>query len=348
MGLGIGEDVVERTNTAGVLVAGSTRIVFLDDLAESGVLDGANRIFHGVGVEITEHEDRVILEGRVHPFCQSLGLGDAAGVRLALAGAVVLTRALGLEVVDDRHEGSPGTLRLEALGQRLTGIGEGRVGQDLRGAHGGDPADLVDEGRADDVFVRRNDGRTGHVGPYLLTGGLVEGGNKIGQGGVAGLSRMPGDLSGVLDLLEGDDIGPQTVDRGDNLGLLVGEGLRGVGATDQAVVCRDRVAVTINIGLAVRLVLAQVGEVAQYVEAGQLDVAADRRRGGRAVVADLDRGELGVRADDLTGGLEVPAEPLVHDDRRSEVDVGAGAYRGVLGQVRQGGVLGVGVRHEVP
>ena len=51
---------------------------FLDDLAKPGGLPSADRILHGISIEITKHKNRVISEGLVDPTRQCLSLGDAA------------------------------------------------------------------------------------------------------------------------------------------------------------------------------------------------------------------------------------------------------------------------------
>lgn len=104
----------------------------------------------------------------------------------------------------------------------------------------------------------------------------------------------------------------------------------------------------VDIRLTVRLVLTYIGEIAQHVKASKFDVTTHGRRVSRTVIAGFDRGTLRVSADDLPRGLEVPSEPLVHHDRRGEVNVGASAHRDVLRQVWQRGLLGVDVRHKVP
>lgn len=116
--------MVQGPDATGELVARGIWIMFLDDLAKPGGLHSADRILHGISIEITKHKNRVISEGLVDPTRQCLSLGDAAWVRLTLVGAVILPGTLGLKVVDHRHEGALGALRLEALGQRLTGVRE--------------------------------------------------------------------------------------------------------------------------------------------------------------------------------------------------------------------------------
>lgn len=78
MRLSIGENVVQRPDATGELAARGIWIIFLDDLAKPGGLPSADRILHGISIEITKHKNRVISEGLVDPTRQCLSLGDAA------------------------------------------------------------------------------------------------------------------------------------------------------------------------------------------------------------------------------------------------------------------------------
>ena len=81
---------------------------------------------------------------------------------------------------------------------------------------------LVDEGRADHVLVgdRGTVGRRGrgHELPDRRAGGRVERVDQRGQRVVA--TVRTGVLRGVLDLLQGQHVGAEGVDRGDDLGPL--------------------------------------------------------------------------------------------------------------------------------
>lgn len=54
--LGIGENVVQGPDATGELVARGIWIMFLDDLAKPGGLHSADRILHGISIEITKHK----------------------------------------------------------------------------------------------------------------------------------------------------------------------------------------------------------------------------------------------------------------------------------------------------
>ena len=251
-------------------------------------------------------------------------------------------------MIGDGDEGAPDVLGHELLGQWLTGIGVGIIHEDERWSLRAHRVESVDERGTDDVLMGRHDGRRGDVSPDLRTSSLVEFVHQIGQGLVTRLTGQVGDGRGVLHLHERDDVGVQTVDGRDDLGLLVVERLSGVGTAHRAEIGGDRRAGAIRVGLAAVLVLAQVGEVVEHVEAGELEIGVETRGLGRTIVGGGDRtvGRLGAR--DHASGLEVPPEPVVHDHRSGEAHVGAGTHRCVLGQVRQRGVLGLVVGLVVP
>ena len=130
-------------------------------------------------------------------------------------------------VGDDDEGGGCGSLGghpRELLGEGLTRHArERRVVVDQRGADGGHGRGLVDKGDADDVLGRGYDPGRGHVRPRSGARILVEGLDEARQGRIAVCPNPHGD--GVFDLLEGNYIGPEGVDRGDDLGLLVSESL---------------------------------------------------------------------------------------------------------------------------
>ena len=327
-GLLVAEDVVQRTEPTGELVR---RVVGTDGLGDVGpafVLERLERILHGVGVEITEQEHGLVGEVAIprHPRVERLRLGDAAGVRLALAGPVVVTRTLRLEVVHDGDEGVIGTVDArEGLRDRMARIGERRVGQHLRSAARGDRVLLVDESGADRIGVRPHGGRRGS-GPLLGAGGVVESLHERLQGTV-GIGLEAGGLRhvvGVLHLHETDDIGVEFIDRGHDLGLLVGERLRCVGTAHRAVVARHRGAVAVGVRFTVRFVLAQVGEVVEHIERRERHIALHGRCTRAGV---LHRDEVSLRAHLLCRRLEVPlVVPVIEDDLAGELHVGTGAH----------------------
>src|SRR5699024_7252297 len=140
----------------------------------------------------------------------------------------------------------------------------------------------------------------------------------------------------VLDLLQGDDVRVQGVDRRDDLVLLALQvglvpGATGVAAAGD----RERVAVPVGVGGAAAQVLPEGGEVVQHVERGQLQVAAHVLRGGvrLAGVAPFERHQLVGVPGHRGGGLEVPAEPVVHDHRFAERHAHTGAQVRCTGEV---------------
>src|SRR5699024_10997208 len=111
----------------------------------------------------------------------------------------------------------------------------------------GDRVRVVDERRADHVLVGqvRQPDRGRGVGPAFGAGGLVQ---RLHQGGQR---RVPvlAELHRVLDLLQGDDVRVQGVDRRDDLVLLALQVGLVPGATGVAAAAdRDRVAVPVGVG----------------------------------------------------------------------------------------------------
>ena len=94
---------------------------------------------------------------------------------------------------------------------------------------------------------------------------------------------MPGDLDRILDLFERNNVCAQTINGRHNFRLLISESLRGICATNQARISRNRCAVMVDIRLTVRLVLTYIGEIAQHVKASKFDVTTHGRRVSRTV-----------------------------------------------------------------
>ena len=186
--------------------------------------------------------------------------------------------------------------RLEDLGQRLAGAGEGDgVVVDDGFADGFRHGLLEDECGADHVLVgqRGSVGRCADVVPDAGRGD-VEGLHQLGQGVVAVLA----ELGRVLDLHQGDNIGAGLGDGGDDLVLLALEVLRvGSAAGVAAAADRDGVAVAVRVVGAAGEGVPCGGEVVQHVEGGDLQVAAHGRRSlgaGGAEAGRLDGGLVGL------------------------------------------------------
>ena len=216
----VGEDVVEGSRAPRVNVGGLARAGHVRPARSFEDLD---RVLLGVGVEVADEQGRLVRKAGGEG-CQRLGLCDADRVRVALPITVVdvtLARALGdgtlrLEVVGDDHEGcgcgSLGGDTHELLSNRLARQArERRVVVNERLTDGGDGRGLVDEGDADDVLGLGNGLGRGHVRPGPRSRCLVEGLDKARQGCVAVRSHAHGHR--VFDLLQGDHVGPQGVDR---------------------------------------------------------------------------------------------------------------------------------------
>ena len=343
----IAEDVVQRAEAAAELVR---RVVGTDGLGRvdpTGVLQRLQRVLHGVGVEVTEKQLRLVGEliHFIHPGGERLGLRDAIGVRIALPRSIVLTGTLRLEVIHHGDEFVFGIVHAcEGLSQRMTSVRERGV-REHQGRTGRlDDVLFVDEGCADHIGIGPDIGG-GRIRPHLGTGSGVEGVDQCGQRQI-GILLVPLRLrhvEGVLDLHQTDDVGVELVDRLDDLGLLIGEGLRRVRAAHGAVVRRHRGAIAVGVRLTPLLVLAEVGEVVEYVERRDLHVAA-HFRGGHTGVLDVHEGGL-VTAQGR-GRLEIPrVVAVVQDHRLGEGRVSTGAHRGVS-QIRER-LVHAGVTHVV-
>ena len=183
----------------------------------------------------------------------------------------------------------------ELLGEGLARQArERRVVVDQRGADRGDGRGLVDEGDADDVLGLGHCPRRGHVRPRSRARILVEGLDEAREGRVAIRPNPHGD--GIFDLLEGNHISPEGVDRGDDLGLLIGEGLARERAAHLALLRRHECARAVRVAHASGLVDTQVGEVVEDVERRHAGVATDRGR-ARALPGDGHGRAVGVPGD---------------------------------------------------
>ena len=143
---------------------------------------GAQRVFHGVGVEVSDEEGRqllpVVLLVHVVEQCLRLRNADIGVVALAVVGGFVVIGhgALGLEVVDYGDEVFVVVTvdGVELLRQRLAcHAGEGRVVEDAGLADRLDMCGLVDEADADEVFGGAECARRFHVVPLVLAGGFI-------------------------------------------------------------------------------------------------------------------------------------------------------------------------------
>ena len=334
--------MVQRPGAARVHVGGLARS---RHALPPGAFDGLDRVFLRVGVEVADQQ-----RGFVRVACrerrQGRGLGDAdrVGVSLpvptigiALARAL-RHRSLGLEVVGDHHEGRGGRALggapRELLGQRLAcKARESRVVVDDGVPDRRDGRGLVDEGDADDVLAGRDGRRRGHVCPHVGSQGLVQGCHEPRQGGVAVTPHPHGD--GVFDLFQGDHVGPQRVDRGDNLGFLVGEGLTRVGPSYLACLGRHEGARAVGVPLAPGFIDAQVGEVVEDVERRHARVPADRRH-ARALPRDGHGRSVGMPGDHGGRLKDKGPMPRLQDDGSGEGHVIAHARGSPVGQVRVG------------
>ena len=224
--------MVEGTGASRVDVGGLARA---GDALPARSLKGLDRILLRIGVEVTHEQGRLVRESGGKGG-QGGGLSDADRVRITLtvpAVNVASRRAFGhgslrLEVIGDDDEGggrgSLGRHTGELLGEGLTRQArERRVVVDQRGADGGHGRGLVDEGNPDDILGLGHGPGRRHVRPRSGARVLVEGLDEAREGRVA--IRPHPHSDGIFDLLEGDHVGVQGVDRGDDLSFLVGEGL---------------------------------------------------------------------------------------------------------------------------
>ena len=295
--------MVEGSGASRVDVGGLARA---GDALPARGLEGLDRVLLRVGVEVTHEQGRLVRESGGEGG-QGARLGDADRVRVALTVPAVNVaggRALGhgslrLEVIGDDDEGG-GRSPLSGDPHELLGEGlarqarERRVVVDQRGADRGDGRRLVDEGDADNILGLGHGHGRWHVRPRSGACVLVEGLDEAREGRIAACPNPHGD--GVFDLLEGDHVGPQSVDSGDDLGLLVGEGLARECATHLALLGRHEGARAVRVARASDLVDAQVGKVVEDVECRHAGVATDRG-GARALPGDGHGRAVGVPGD---------------------------------------------------
>ena len=338
----VGERVVQRPGAARVHVGGLARS---RHALPPGAFDGLDRVFLRVGVEVADQQRRFVRVA-CRERRQGRGLGDAdrVGVSLPIPAIGVTVPGpdrhgpLGLEVVGDHHEGRGGRALggapHELLGQRLAcKARESRVVVDDGVPDRRDGRGLVDEGDADDVLAGRDGRRRGHVCPHVGSQGLVQGGHEPRQGGVAVTPHPHGD--GVFDLFQGDHVGPQRVDRGDNLGFLVGEGLTRVGPSYLACLGRHEGAGAVRVARASGLVDAQVGEVVEDVEGRHARVPGDRGC-ARPLPGDDHGRSVGMPGDHGGRLKDKGPMPRLQDDGSGEGHVIAHARGSPVGQVRVG------------
>ena len=182
-----------------------------------------DRVLVRVGVEVTREErpgDAAVGLELVGEVTSAVACATRSGLALPWPVPSSAPGALGLEVVDDHREavGAGRADPLEGLGQRLACVGERRAAdQDLGGTDERDVGRLVDEAGADHVLVGQGRQvaarRRGGEGPLAGRRCRVQRVDQLGDREVAGLA----ELGGVLELLEGDDVGVGGVDRRDDL-----------------------------------------------------------------------------------------------------------------------------------
>ncbi len=289
------------------------------------------RVLEGVGVDVAD-DDHVGVGGLQlrDEAQQRAGLRDAGGVPAALAVAEVgvgrveaggglgrRAAGLGLEVHRDDAE----ALAVgggEGLRQRRAAVH--RVGVAQRRADRRKPPRAVDDRVADCVAaaaLRRQRYRC----PGAGAGHRIQLRDEVGDGRVAV----------VLELLQADDVGLQAEDRRHQLGALAGQLGGAVGAA--AVGARAA-------GQAGRAGLVDRREVVQHVEAGDADVAADRRRRRRPRVAAGEARRLGRVEAVVRRARQRGRRQAVVDDAGEAVDAVAGAHGGLGAEVGRGvGVL---------
>ena len=183
----------------------------------------------------------------------------------------------------------------ELLGEGLARQArERRVVVDQRGADGSHGRGLVDEGDADDVLGLGNCLGRRHVRPRSRAHVLVECLDEAREGRVAVRPHAHGDR--VLNLFEGNHIGTQRIDRGNNLRLLVRKGLTRERAAHLALLGRHEGTRTVRVTRATGLVNSQVGKVVEHVERSYSRVPTNRGR-ARALPGDGHGRTIGVPSD---------------------------------------------------
>ena len=349
------KNVVEGAQLAPVLVGLLREVLLAAHRGEAAALDRAQRVLHGVAVEVADEERRltgpIVLLFQVVQQC--LGLCDAKVCSAALTIAsvwVAVDRALGLEVVDHGDEVVivVSVDGVEFLGQRLArDTRKSGVVKNTGFANRLHLRRLIDKRDADNVLIGAELRRGLDVVPLISARSCIQGVDKLLQRIVA-LGDVARDGRVVFNLGQAENVRVQLVNSGDDLRLLVLEGFLAVRAAHVAVVGADLGAVLVGVGLASGLVLAQGGEVVQHVEETDGVVAFDGVRhvvGRRARILPRDRQFLGgVLPGDRLQRLETPlVEGVVDHHVGLEVHLIAGADRlhTVVGgdEVRQRRVL---------
>ena len=266
---GAGQGMVEATGVATEHVAvGGLAGMRGDHVDETAVDQKAQRVLVAVGVEVADDEHAVVpgLEriagqpvGEHARRLDALGVVAALAVFLVAIGTFGVLTALGLEMVGDDDEvelAGDETLRQ----RRPRPARERAVGRERGRALGADAALAVDQADRDRVFADALD-RRAHEGVIaaFLAARLVEVAHQLGQ-------RRGLAVAVVLDLHQGDDVGVEHVEGGDDLRALA---LEGIGVL-RAALGREAAALAVAV------------EVVQHVEGGDTQVAVDVRRLGRA------------------------------------------------------------------
>ena len=178
----VGEDVVQGAELAVELVGLLREVLLVVDQRVAATAQRVQRVFHGVGVEVTNEESRqllpVVLLVHVVEQCLRLRNANIGVVALAVAGGFVAIGygSLGLEVVDHGDEVFVVVTvdGVEFLRERLAcHAGERLVVEDAGLADRLDLCGLVDESDADEVFGGTEFARRLHVVPLVLAGGFI-------------------------------------------------------------------------------------------------------------------------------------------------------------------------------
>ena len=333
----VSQNVIQGAQLTSELVGRLVIVLLGLDDVETAFDQLRDRVFLGVGVEVAHEEGRklrpLVLLAKV--LQQRLRLAGAHVCVVALAVAFISVAlhdgALGLEVVDYSHEVRVFVVTdgVELLSQWLArGAGERLVVENDGLADRLHLRRLVNERDADDIFVGTQLLRGLHQRP--LVGFLgIERRYEVLQRFVA-LRYVARHGCGVLDFRQAEHCGVQLVDGGDDLRLLVLEGILGEGAANLAVVRANGLAVDVVVRLAPLLVPAQRAEVVQHVEEADRVVAL---HGVRHVVRSTagilpGNGQFlrRVLAGDRLERLETPlVEGVVHHHVGLEVHLVAGA-----------------------
>ena len=260
----VGQDVVEGADAAGELVGGDglplrLRVELLNRDGVASVAEDGDGVFLGVSVQVTHDEGGLLLPLRLlgQTIEDSLGVGIAhvGVITLAVAGVLVALghRTLGLEMVGDNNEGIRALSSALVLHRHELGSERGAGGalETLVLQQGGltywlDAVLLVDDRSADDIRVRRGVCRGLDVIPHLGTCARVELAHEVLHGVIVGTAH---GIGGVLNLRQADDIGVESLQRGEDLALLVFKCGGRPRATEGTAVGANAVAKAVLIGL---------------------------------------------------------------------------------------------------